>query len=189
MAGTLRDGLLADWTKLRTVSSNAWLLLGSIAVTVGLGALTTSIDKCQAGCTADPAKLSLTGVQLGQAIIVIVAVLAVSGEYSSGMIRLTLTATPRRSAMMAAKSAVISVVAAVVSAVAVLGSLLTGQLLLPRPLTITNTRRRRSHHDVRGSRQRFRAAWCRSERRPAPNLLPIHRRNRRVMVMRTEHGS
>jgi ABC-2 type transport system permease protein len=131
MVAILRDALFAEWTKLRSISSNGWLLLACIAVTVAVSALATSIEKCSAGCTTDPAKLSLTGVQLGQAIVVIVAVLVVSGEYSSGMIRFTLAAMPRRSVLLAAKSAVISVVVAIVSAVAVLGSVPAGQLFLP----------------------------------------------------------
>jgi len=130
-AESLRHALRAEWTKLRTISSNAWLLLACIAVTITASALTASVDTCQAGCTTDPTKLSLTGVQLGQAILVIVAVLSVSGEHSSGMIRYTLTAIPQRSVMMAAKSTVISAVVAVASTVAVLGSVLAGQLLLP----------------------------------------------------------
>jgi len=128
---TLRDALFAEWTKLRSVVSNFWLLLASIAVTVAVSGLATSIEKCSASCTTDPAKLSLTGVQLGQAIVVTVAVLAVSGEYSSGMIRFTLTAVPRRSVMLVAKSAVIGVAVAMAGAVAVLGSVLAGQLFLP----------------------------------------------------------
>lgn len=131
MTATLREAVFAEWTKLRSISSNAWLLLASIAVTVAVSALATSTEKCSAGCATDPAKLSLTGIQLGQAIVVIVAVLAVSGEYGSGMIRCTLAAVPRRSVLMAAKSAVISTVVAVVSAVAVLGSALAGQIFLP----------------------------------------------------------
>jgi ABC-2 type transport system permease protein len=128
---TLREAVFAEWTKLRSISSNAWLLLAAIAVTVAVSALATSIEKCSAGCTTDPAKLSLTGIQLGQAIVVIVAVLAVSGEYGSGMIRSTLAAMPRRSVVLAAKSAVIGAVVAVVSAVAVLASVLAGRLFLP----------------------------------------------------------
>jgi ABC-2 type transport system permease protein len=131
MTASLRDAVFAEWTKLRSISSNAWLLAAFVAVTVAVSGLTTSIEKCQAGCTADPAKLSLTGIQLGQALVVIVAVLMVSGEYSSGMIRCTLTAIPRRSVLMLAKSAVISVVVAMGSAVAVLGSVLAGQIFLP----------------------------------------------------------
>jgi ABC-2 type transport system permease protein len=131
MVATLSAALSAEWTKLRSISSNAWLLLACVAVTVAVSALATSIEKCPAACTTDPARVSLTGVQLGQAIVVIVAVLVVSGEYSSGMIRCTLAAIPRRSVMLAAKSAVISVVVAIASAVAVLGSVVAGQLFLP----------------------------------------------------------
>lgn len=131
MTAALRDAVLAEWTKLRSIPSNAWLMLAVIAVTVTVSWLTTSIEKCQAACTADPAKLSLTGIQLGQALVVIVAVLAVSGEYSSGMIRWTLAAIPRRAVMLAAKSAVISLVVTVAGAVAVLGSVLTGRFFLP----------------------------------------------------------
>jgi ABC-2 type transport system permease protein len=131
MTATLRDAVFAEWTKLRSIASNAWLVLAAILVTVTVSGLTASIEKCQTGCTADPAKLSLTGIQLGQALVVVVAVLAVSGEYTDGMIRWTLAAIPRRSVMLVAKSAVISVVVAVAGAVAVLGSVLAGQLFLP----------------------------------------------------------
>jgi ABC-2 type transport system permease protein len=131
MTATLREAVFAEWTKLRSISSNTWLLLAAIAVTVATSGLATSVEKCSAGCTTDPAKLSLTGIQLGQAIVVIVAVMLVSGEHSNGMIRFSLTAVPRRSVMLAAKSTVISVVVAVVSAVAVLGSVLAGQIFLP----------------------------------------------------------
>ncbi len=131
MSATLRDAVFAEWTKLRSISGNAWLLLAATAVTVATSGLATSVEKCSAGCTTDPAKLSLTGIQLGQAIVVIVAVTLVSGEYSNGMIRFSLAAVPRRSVMLAAKATVISVVVAVVSAVAVLGSVLAGQVFLP----------------------------------------------------------
>ena len=58
---------------------------------------------------ADVTKLSLTGVYLGQAVVAIVAVLAISGEYGTGMIRTTLAAMPRRTAVLAAKAAVVTV--------------------------------------------------------------------------------
>ena len=132
MTATLREAVFAEWTKLRSISSNTWLLLAAIAVTVATSGLATSVEReSLPGCTTDPAKLSLTGIQLGQAIVVIVTVMLVSGEYSNGMIRFSLAAVPRRSVMLAAKSTVISVVVAVVSAVAVLGSVLAGQIFLP----------------------------------------------------------
>ncbi|WP_433518979.1 ATP-binding cassette domain-containing protein [Nonomuraea sp. CA-143628] len=55
-----------------------------------------------AGCAYDWAKISLFGVQVGQAMVAILAVLAISGEYSTGMIRTTLTAMPRRATALIA---------------------------------------------------------------------------------------
>jgi len=79
----------------------------------------------------DPAKLSLTGVEFGQAVVAIVAVLAISTEYTTGMIRSTLTAMPRRAAVLAAKAAVTTGPVLAAAAVAVAGSLLAGRLILP----------------------------------------------------------
>ena len=62
---------------------------------------------CAPGQTgADPAKIGLTGVYLGQVVIALLAVLAIGGEYGTGMIRLTLTAMPRRLTAFAAKALV-----------------------------------------------------------------------------------
>jgi ABC-2 type transport system permease protein len=128
---SMRDALHAEWTKLRTVPSTLWLLLTAIAVTVGTGALTASVVKCPASCNADVTKLSLTGVEPGQALIVILAVLMMSSEYSTGMIRATLTAMPRRSTVLAAKAAILTGVVLAAGTIAVLGSLLAGQLIMP----------------------------------------------------------
>ena len=57
--------------------------------------------------------------------------LAISGEYSTGMIRITLTAMPRRLTVLAAKAALITGLVLAVSAVAVLACVLAGGLMLP----------------------------------------------------------
>jgi ABC-2 type transport system permease protein len=125
--------LHAEWTKLRTVAGPGWLLLAAMALTVAVGAAAANAVNCPAGgCQVDPAKVSLTGLYLGQTIVAIVAVTAVSGEYSTGMIRLTLTATPRRWLVLAAKTAVVGTVTLATGAVAVLASVLAGRLLLDR---------------------------------------------------------
>jgi ABC-2 type transport system permease protein len=91
------------------------------------------------GCNQDPTKLSLTGIGLGQAAIAILAVLAVSGEYSNGMIRITLTAMPRRPSVLAAKATILTGMTLGAGTLAVAGCLLAGRLLLapqrphPRP--------------------------------------------------------
>lgn len=127
----LAESAHAEWTKLRTVSSTGWLLLTSIALTIGVSAIASSAEKCPASCGADPAKISLAGVTLGQTTIAVLAVLLVSSEYSSGMIRVSLVAVPRRLDLLAAKAAVLTAVVAAAGAIAVAGSLLAGQLLLP----------------------------------------------------------
>jgi ABC-2 type transport system permease protein len=132
--------LHAEWTKLRTLASTGWLLLASAVLTVAVSAAVDAAATCPSGgCPADPTKLSLTGVQGGQAIVAVIAVLAVSGEYSTGMIRITLTAMPRRPTVLAAKAALIAVLVLVVGAVAVLASVLAGRLILPgRGFTLAN---------------------------------------------------
>jgi ABC-2 type transport system permease protein len=57
--------------------------------------------------------------------------MAVSGEYGTGMIRLTLTAMPRRVTVLAAKAAVLTGLVLVTGTIAVLASLLAGRLTLP----------------------------------------------------------
>jgi ABC-2 type transport system permease protein len=95
--------------------------------------MAAAATRCPAGitCPVDTARLSLTGVEFGQAVVVILAVLAVSTEYSTGMIRITLTAMPRRSEMLAAKAVVLTALVLAAGTVAVLGSVLAGRFLLP----------------------------------------------------------
>jgi ABC-2 type transport system permease protein len=127
----MRHALHAEWTKLRTAPGTLWLLAASIVLTAGASALAAAIVKCPGSCTADTTKVSLTGVMLGQAAVATLAVLAMSGEYSTGMIRVTLAAMPRRPAMLAAKAAVLTGVVAAVGAIAVGASLLAGHFLEP----------------------------------------------------------
>jgi len=127
-----RETLHAEWTKLRTLASTGWLLLAAAALTVAVSTAADAAATCPAGgCQADPAKLSLTGVQAGQAVVAVIAVLAISGEYSTGMIRITLTAMPRRLTVLAAKAVLVAGLVLAASAVGVLASVLAGRLILP----------------------------------------------------------
>jgi ABC-2 type transport system permease protein len=128
----MRLALHAEWTKIRTVASPLWLLLGTMVLTVALSVAVTSVMTCgAAGCGDDTTKLSLTGVGLGQALVAILAVLVISGEYSSGMIRTTLAAMPHRATVLAAKAVTLTGIVAAAGTVAVVGSLLAGRLILP----------------------------------------------------------
>jgi ABC-2 type transport system permease protein len=127
----MRDAVHAEWTKLRTVPSSGWLLIAIIALTVGASALVTSIVKCPGTCDADTTKLSLTGIMLGQAAVAAIAVVVVTAEYGTGMIRVSLAAVPRRSVLLAAKAIVVTAVVLVAGTISVLGSVLAGRIQLP----------------------------------------------------------
>jgi ABC-2 type transport system permease protein len=128
----VKHALHAEWTKLRTLASTFWLMLGAAALTAAVGAAAAAATRCPSGgCADDPAKISLTGIYLGQAVIAVLAVTAVSGEYGTGLIRLTLTATPRRLTVLTAKAAIVAGLTLASGAIAVLGSLLAGGLILP----------------------------------------------------------
>ena len=126
------QALHAEWTKLRTVAGPAWLLAGVVALTVAVGAVAASAAQCQsATCGIDPAKVSFTGLYLGQAAVAVAGVLAIGDEYSTGMITLSLTAMPRRLTWFFAKVAVLAAPVLIASALAVAGSVLAGWLILP----------------------------------------------------------
>jgi ABC-2 type transport system permease protein len=131
-AGGVGAVLHSEWTKLRTVGGTAWLLAGTIVAILAVSVGTVSAVSCTySGCGQDPTKLSLTGIDLGQALIAVLAVTVISGEYSTSMIRTTLTATPRRLVVLASKAVILVGVTLVTGTIAVLGSLLAGRLITP----------------------------------------------------------
>ncbi len=125
--------LHAEWTKVRTVPGTAWLLVGVVALTVSLGAL--AAGAMPAG--GDPAKSALTGVVVGQAIVAVLGVATISGEYGTGMIRTTFTALPHRLEVLAAKAFVVTGLVLAAGAVAVAGSVVVGAAALPGGLPLT----------------------------------------------------
>ncbi|MDI6099344.1 ABC transporter permease subunit [Actinoplanes sp. NEAU-A12] len=134
MTGVLRS----EWTKFRSAPGAVWLLVAVVAVTVAGGAATAATLRCPStGCTGDPAEISLTGIQLSQAVVAIVAALMVGGEYRTNMIHTTLAATPQRIRMLIAKTAVVAGVVALAGAVAVPAGVLVGRpMLADRGLTL-----------------------------------------------------
>jgi ABC-2 type transport system permease protein len=128
----MRSALHAEWTKLRTSPGTIWLLLAIVVATIGVSVTAATATTCASrDCGQDLTKLSLTGVQLGQAVVAILAVLVIGDEYSTGMIHVTLTALPRRTRVLAAKTVIVTGVVATAAALAVLGSLAAGRFLLP----------------------------------------------------------
>src|SRR3984885_8524917 len=128
----LGQALHAEWTKFRTVPGPAWLMAGVVTLTVAVGVAAASAARCQAAtCGIDPAKVSFTGVYLGLAVVAVAGVLAIGNEYSTGMIKLSLTAVPRRLTWFFAKATVLTGPVLSASALAVAGAALAGRLILP----------------------------------------------------------
>ncbi len=99
---------------------------------MALSAAAAAAAQCpSSGCGEDPAKVSLTGIYLSQTVVAIGAVLTISSEYSTGIIHVTLTGMPRRSAVLAAKAAVVTGLALAAGTVAVLASVQAGRLIRP----------------------------------------------------------
>ena len=126
----MTETMRAEWTKLRTLPGTAWLLLGTVVLIVGASAAIAAATH-QSTRGGDPTKLALSGIDLGQAVVAVLAVLAISEEYGTGMIRVTLTAMPRRLALLAAKAANVTALTLVVGVLAVAGCLLAGRFMLP----------------------------------------------------------
>ena len=134
VAGTLRS----EFTKIRSVRSTYWTLFllvaagvaWSIAYCVGEVSRWPAMS-AQDKVGFDPAQSSIVGLALlGQLVIVVLGTLSITSEYSTGMIRTSLTVMPRRGAFYGAKAAVFAAVALVVALLASFASFFIGQALL-----------------------------------------------------------
>ena len=124
--------LRAEWTKLRSRPDTAGLLVTAVLLTVGLSALASATAVCaDLGCHEDTARIGLAGVQAGQAAVVVLAVLAMAGEYGSGMITVTFLAVPRRTAVLVTKGVLLAGLTLGAAVVGVLGSVVVARLILP----------------------------------------------------------
>ena len=124
--------LRAEWTKFRTVAGPAGLLAGVVTLTVAVGVGAAGAAQCQsARCGIDPATVSFTGIYPGQAVAAVAGALAIGNEYSTGMIKLSLTAMPRRLTWFFGKATVLTAPVLTASALAVAGAALAGRLILP----------------------------------------------------------
>lgn len=118
--------LLSEWTKIRSVRSTVWSLIIYVVLTIGLTALLcwVTVHAMQTGraprrgseLLADPASFILgTGLSLGQLAIAVLGALVMTTEYSTGVIRASLLAVPRRLHVLAAKCAVFAALIFVIS--------------------------------------------------------------------------
>jgi ABC-2 type transport system permease protein len=135
-------GLLAsEWTKIRSVRSTIWTLILFVVISIGLGALFTWLTVANwngpraaprdARVVLDPVGFILgAGLGLGQLTLCVLGVLVISTEYSTGVIRASLLAVPRRLKMLTAKSVVFAALLIVVAEIVVFASFFLGAAIL-----------------------------------------------------------
>lgn len=102
----------SEWVKLRTVRSTAWSLLLFVGVSVLFTSLLTSGSSTEGGSPGNPGDNdvildSLAGIWFGAIAAAVLAVLVITSEYSTRMIRTTFAANPRRRTVLTAKTAVV----------------------------------------------------------------------------------
>jgi ABC-2 type transport system permease protein len=133
-AGALQT-VSAEWLKLRTVRGTGWSLLVLAGVSVLFTALACWESETEGGSPGHPGDNdivldSLAGIWFGQIAAAVLAVLAITSEYSTGMIRTTLAATTRRRTLLTAKAAVTGTVVLVVGLATSVTCFQVGQWIL-----------------------------------------------------------
>ncbi|NJP68989.1 ABC transporter permease, partial [Streptomyces spiramenti] len=114
----LGHALLAEWTKIRSVRSTMWTLLVMMVVTVGIGTAVAGVVSMTDEQGFDPPIAGFIGILLGHIAIVTFGVLVTSTEYTTGMIRTSLVASPRRGRLLVAKAVIFSAISFVAVSVA-----------------------------------------------------------------------
>jgi ABC-2 type transport system permease protein len=129
----------SEWTKLRSLRSTRWSLLVATVLTIGFPILASAVISAHWGqrSPSDRAHfhaldVSLIGSQIAQLAIGVLGVLVISGEYSTGMIRASFTAVPKRLPVLWAKAVVFALVTFVLMLPAVLIAFFASQSILSR---------------------------------------------------------
>lgn len=137
------DALRSEFTKIRSTRSTYWTLLALVVLCVGIGALGSyghlhDFSQMPAGgktyqraqFIAQAPMYSLFGAILGQLVMAVLGALTITSEYSTGMIRTSLTVLPARGKVFAAKALVFTGVAVVVGLVTSFASFFLGQAIM-----------------------------------------------------------
>ena len=131
----------SEWTKLRSLRSTLWSLLVAVVLTIGLPCIFAAVTANRWSHMSPherldrhPLEIATAGVNLSQLAIGVLGVLVISGEYSTGMIRASLGAVPKRLPVLWAKIVVFALTTFVLMLPAVLVSFFASQAIL------------RSHH-------------------------------------------
>ncbi|MEN2740788.1 ABC transporter permease subunit [Microbacterium sp. X-17] len=108
--------LRSEWIKVTTVRSTWWSLLITAVLSIGLSLLIAGVSNSVPG-GVPPVRAIVSPMQFTMLVAGILGAIVVTGEYSTGMIRSTLTAEPRRDVVILAKAVVVAVLLALTTIV------------------------------------------------------------------------
>jgi ABC-type transport system involved in multi-copper enzyme maturation permease subunit len=119
------------------VPSTRWTLIAAAALGVGIGALVSALsarhyaqESLSTRALWDPTSISGAGLDLAQLAIGVLGIMIITSEYSTGAIRTSLTAVPRRGRFLAAKALVIAGLTFAVSEITAFAAFFIGQALI-----------------------------------------------------------
>lgn len=134
---TFTDVTRSEWTKFRSVRSTYWTYFVAIVLGIGLSALVSGISANHYHTDPtirfgwNPVQRSLRpGWFLAQLAFAVLGVMTVTSEYSTGMIRTSLTAVPKRTRMILAKLLVFAVTALIIGEAIAFAAFSLGQALI-----------------------------------------------------------
>jgi ABC-2 type transport system permease protein len=129
----------SEWTKFVTLRSTMWSLGIGMLLTLGFPIIFATVTAARWGqmspreqADRHPLDIALAGVNVAQLAIAVLGVLVITGEYSTGMIRSTMLAVPRRLPVLWAKLGVYAVVSFVLTLPALIVSFYASQAILDR---------------------------------------------------------
>ena len=129
----------AEWTKIRSVRSTVWSLGILVVTAIGLNTLITAAGMAgwhslsaatKQGYLAGPTGFLAVALNIAQIPVCVLSAMVITSEYSTGMIRASVLAVPRRSPILAAKAAVFAAVAFVAGTLVAFASFLSAQAII-----------------------------------------------------------
>jgi ABC-2 type transport system permease protein len=140
--------LAAEWTKIRSVRSTVWSLAAFMVVAIGLSTLIAIVlhhnwsqpgpHPAFAQVQSDPTGVLFgLGFALGQLALGVLGVLVITSEYSSGAIRSSVLAVPKRLEMLGAKAITFTALVLVISAITVYAIFFISTSILSSNISIT----------------------------------------------------
>jgi ABC-2 type transport system permease protein len=131
--------IVSEWTKLYSLRSTRWSLSAGFVLTILLPVIFAAVTSSHWGTMSPheradrhPLDIALAGVNVGQLALAVLGVLVITGEYSTGMIRASFTAVPKRLPVLWAKTIVFGVVSFLLMLPPVLIAFFASQAILSR---------------------------------------------------------